>query len=508
MLRTVVHEHHRPVFQSAIAVALKLQWCLQRRIAEHALGAVECLAILVQAFQEEEGMVEAGQGEAWQRGLHVAAEVLTVLPLEALGAGRQRVIVEDGGDVRVVPVEVLQVGARVEQPFGIAKHGDVKLLAVGLEAVDLREGDAELLGAARVEHDHVGLGGAEGLREVLLARLQVGDDDVHRELLHAPAQSEGERALPAGRVVAVDDHGVIVAEALYEVVDDGLVLLAGRLVHLEDVAVGGQLRGVDREGDYEADVVPVDEGRQGVHLLGIERSDDEVAAGCVGVGQHLINIVVLGRVPGVHVDGDALLLQAVAGHEHATVVFRHAPAVAVDVVQRQHHAQADGAVPDIVSRPQLLAVVGGRLALRLLSRLALRLGALLALGLRERDVQHHAFLQLIAGGVHLRVGLDELLDGQAIVVGDAEDGLLLLHLVLSADGGRLLGRNAAEGKGYHDRQQGISENVCHNNAYISKIAYKGSKKNKKRIVKTEQFAFTRQNSSFWHPYLAKKGDCL
>jgi hypothetical protein len=47
--------------------------------------------------------------------------------------------------------------------------------------------------------------------------------------------------------------------------------------------------------------------------------------------------------------------------------------------------------------------------------------------------------------------------------------------------------------------------VCHNNAYISKIAYKGSKKNKKRIVKTEQFAFTRQNSSFWHPYFAKKG---
>ena len=76
---------------------------------------------------------------------------------------------------------------------------------------------------------------------------------------------------------------MIVLKALNEAGDNHLVLLRRRLIHLEDVAVGGQLRGVDGEGNHQPDVMLGDEGRQRIHLLGIERTDDQVALRSGGI---------------------------------------------------------------------------------------------------------------------------------------------------------------------------------------------------------------------------------
>ena len=126
MFRLIVNEHHRPIPQTAIAITLKLQRCLHRGIAEHAVCPIEALAVLVQSFQEEIGVVEARDGKARQRALHVAAEVLTILTLKALGTYGQRIIIEHRGDIRVVLVEILKIRPGIQQPVGVAEHRDVQ----------------------------------------------------------------------------------------------------------------------------------------------------------------------------------------------------------------------------------------------------------------------------------------------------------------------------------------------------------------------------------------------
>ena len=124
MFRLIVYEHHRLVPQAAIAITLKLQGRLHRRIAEHTLSAIETLAVLMQSFEEEEGMVKACDGKAWQSVLHVAAEVLTILTLKALRTSRQGIVVEHRRDIRVVFIEILQMRPGIQQPVGIAEHRD------------------------------------------------------------------------------------------------------------------------------------------------------------------------------------------------------------------------------------------------------------------------------------------------------------------------------------------------------------------------------------------------
>jgi len=119
----------------------------------------------------------------------------------------------------------------------------------------------------------------------------------------------------------------------------------------------------------------------------------------------------------MHVDGNARLLQAVAGHEDATVVLHHALSVAIDVMQRQHHSHADGALAHVVGSNSRLHRLCGYNR-RALSTLA-----------REWDPDDLTLLQLEVRGLHLRIRLNQLVDGDLILAGDAEDGLLALHLV-------------------------------------------------------------------------------
>ena len=70
------------VAQSAIAVALKLQWCLH--VVGIALLAQEFSALAVQSHQEEECVVKARDGKSWQTILHIGMEVPAELLLQAL----------------------------------------------------------------------------------------------------------------------------------------------------------------------------------------------------------------------------------------------------------------------------------------------------------------------------------------------------------------------------------------------------------------------------------------
>ena len=120
MLRLIVNEHHGFVPQSAVAITFKLQGRLHRGIAEHTVCSIEALAVLMQSFQEEEGVVKPRNGKARQCVLHIAAEVLTVLTLKALRTRRQGIIIEHRGDIRVVLVEILQMRPGIQQPVGSA----------------------------------------------------------------------------------------------------------------------------------------------------------------------------------------------------------------------------------------------------------------------------------------------------------------------------------------------------------------------------------------------------
>ena len=116
MVGLIMDEQQRLVAKPAVAIAFELQRCLNGRITEHPHGTIEGLPILMQSLQEEVGMVEACDGETRQLVLHVAGEVLTILPLELLSGRRQRVIIEYRRYVGIVFVVVLQIPVGIEQP--------------------------------------------------------------------------------------------------------------------------------------------------------------------------------------------------------------------------------------------------------------------------------------------------------------------------------------------------------------------------------------------------------
>ena len=157
----------------------------------------------------------------------------------------------------------------------------------------------------------------------------------------------------------------------------------------------------------------------------------------------------------MHIDTDAHFLQTVAGHQHATVILHHALAVAVDIVQRQHHPQTDGSVPHVIVF--FLCGLGCHLCLMALRHL-LTLVRLLGLGtmLREGDLYFHSLFQLEVGHPHLGIGLNQFVDGDLIHSGDAEDGLLTFHFMQSADGWSILSQDDTGTHKQQCKQQKIS----------------------------------------------------
>ncbi len=238
-------------------------------------------------------------------------------------------------------IEIVKVRPCVLQPFGIAEHRHLYLRIARHQSAQLGKGHVQLGRTACVEHHDIGLRAGEALAEHALARLQVGNGIDDALLFQLTAQRTGKAALRARRVVAVDDDGVVVLEALVETVHIRLVQRVAVLVHLEDVAVVVHFRGSGGERNKQTDVVGLGKIAQGLHLLRVQRTDNDVTVGSTRVAEHLADVTVLCQVPGTDVGRYTIQFQTVAGHQHAAIVFHHAFAVTIDVVQGQHDTHSD-----------------------------------------------------------------------------------------------------------------------------------------------------------------------
>ena len=165
---------------------------------------------------------------------------------------------------------------------------------------------------------------------------------------------------------------------------------------MENLRILRHVVAADGEGNDEAYVVGLAEVGKRFHLRGVERSEDDVAGVGVLLDERFANVGIDGHVPREDFRGNALSAQAVAGHQQAAVVFHHAPSVAIDIVQGQHHAHAN--------RPLLhVAAVGLRLLL-------VFLGFEVGLRLLEGNEHETALLQPIIRLFHLRIGLFQLVE--------------------------------------------------------------------------------------------------
>ena len=120
----------------------------------------------------------------------------------------------------------------VHQPLGIAEHVYHQVRIGHLQSVQLRECDTQLRRTTCIKYNHIGLSTAECLREVTLARLQIGDIALHVVLLQLSAQCSRKASLLTCGIVAVDYHRMKVLECLHKVLDSSRVLLCMTLVHL------------------------------------------------------------------------------------------------------------------------------------------------------------------------------------------------------------------------------------------------------------------------------------
>ena len=128
----------------------------------------------------------------------------------------------------------------------------------------------------------------------------------------------------------------------------------------------------------------------------------------------------------MNIGRNTVLLQIVTRHQDATVILHHALAVAIHIMQRQHHANLHG-VADCCCRldssrsSRFLAGSSRSSGCRLLIRIFLSLGI--------RNKQSGSLLEHVSLLLHLRIGIHELRKRQAIAVGDTEDGIFLLHCI-------------------------------------------------------------------------------
>ena len=155
----------------------------------------------------------------------------------------------------------------VHQPLRITEHIYQQIGISNFQSVELRESYSQFWRTTGVQYHHVGLSPAECLREVTLARSKVGNRALDVTLFHLSAKCSRKTALLTGRVVAVDNHRVVVSESLRKVIDGGRCLGGITLVHLIDVLVIGQLRCVDRERYQQLYLMLLYECRQSIHLL-------------------------------------------------------------------------------------------------------------------------------------------------------------------------------------------------------------------------------------------------
>ena len=153
-------------------------------------------------------------------------------------------------------------------------------------------------------------------------------------------------------------------------------------------------------------------------MFRIQRTDNQVAVGYVVFQQRGTDVSILRHIPCSDIGRDTISLQTVASHQHAAIVLRHALAVAIFIVQRQHHPNTYRTLAHVSIGLTLHRRLGHHVDIVL---------RLLAFG--KRNLDNVTFLQFVARSLHLRIGINQFLHRNAIVTGYAEDGLFALYLV-------------------------------------------------------------------------------
>ena len=82
----------------------------------------------------------------------------------------------------------------------------------------------------------------------------------------------------------------------------GVFVQVGRsLIHLDYGIVGLHIVGCDREWYHELRAIALAEISHALHLLGIERTENDVAFLCLRVEQCLAYVGIYGHIPCVHI---------------------------------------------------------------------------------------------------------------------------------------------------------------------------------------------------------------
>ena len=157
----IVHKYHTMILQTAIAYSFEVQRGLYWGIAHHSRTAGEVLAIDMESFQQEVGMIETGNGKPRQGIHHIGMVVPTILRHDTLCLWRQQIGVEWSRNIGVKLIEVLQLIARIEHPVRITEHTDTQFGMRKAQAVELGHCSCQFLRTAGVENHHILLTGAE-----------------------------------------------------------------------------------------------------------------------------------------------------------------------------------------------------------------------------------------------------------------------------------------------------------------------------------------------------------
>ena len=104
--------------------------------------------------------------------------------------------------------------SRVHQPFRITKHRNVEIGMIKLQTINLRKSNAQFRRTRSIKDDDIRLCRTESLRESILCRLQIRNTILDLPVFQLTTQSESEVSFLTRRVIAVDENGVIILEAL------------------------------------------------------------------------------------------------------------------------------------------------------------------------------------------------------------------------------------------------------------------------------------------------------
>ena len=135
----IVYQLQHLVAIATLGSLHEVERCLNWPNVHLALAAVEVLAILIDALDEEHRMVVACDGETRHGYLHRLMEPLAVTLLQVDHLGRAIAIIKGGRDVCIVTIETIEVVLGVHQPLGIAEEQDDGTRILGTELIQLVE---------------------------------------------------------------------------------------------------------------------------------------------------------------------------------------------------------------------------------------------------------------------------------------------------------------------------------------------------------------------------------